>query len=56
MRDFVHQENLARYRRLLEQTDDPGERARLKQLLAEEECSGDTAGPEAKSRGRDGSN
>ena len=48
MRDFVHQENLARYKRLLDQTDDPGERERLKQLLAEEERSGNSRGPDGK--------
>lgn len=34
---FVHDENLRHYRRLLEATSDPAERARILALLAEEE-------------------
>jgi len=34
---FVHDENLRHYRRLLETTSDPAERARILKLLAEEE-------------------
>ena len=48
MKDFVHQENLARYKRLLEQTTDSAERERLKQLLAEEEHSGASGSPHGK--------
>ena len=44
MSDFVHRENLARYKRLLEQTTDPADRERLKQLLAEERRSSDSQG------------
>jgi hypothetical protein len=48
MSDFVHRENLARYKRLLEQTTDLADRERLKQLLAEEERSSDSHRPDGK--------
>ena len=35
---FIHDENLRHYRRLLERTSDPAERARILKLLAEEEA------------------
>jgi hypothetical protein len=44
MSDFVHRQNLARYKRLPEQTTEPAARERLKQLLAEEERSADAHG------------
>ena len=44
MSDFVDRENLARYKRLLEQTTEPAARERLKQLLGEEDRSGDAHG------------
>ena len=38
MDHFVHDENLRHYRRLLDCTSDPVERARILELLAEEEA------------------
>jgi hypothetical protein len=35
---FIHDENMRHYRSLLERTSDPGERARILALLAEEEA------------------
>ena len=35
---FIHDENLRHYRRVLERTTDPVERARILTLLAEEEA------------------
>jgi len=40
---FIHDENLRHYRRLLERTSDPVERARILGLLAEEEAKADAA-------------
>ena len=34
---FIHDENLRHYRRVLERTVDPAERARILALMAEEE-------------------
>lgn len=51
---FIHEENLRHYRRMLERTLEPEERARILNLLAEEEAKteaapefqpGRTAGP-----------
>jgi hypothetical protein len=38
MERFIHDENLRHYRRLLERTSDPDERARILALLTEEEA------------------
>ncbi|HZP75634.1 MAG TPA: hypothetical protein VFB45_05780 [Pseudolabrys sp.] len=38
MERFVHRKNLEHFRRLLAQTQDEAERARLQRLLAEEEA------------------
>ena len=35
---FIHDENIRHYRRLLERTSDPAERARILGLLSEEEA------------------
>jgi len=35
---FIHDENLRHYRRVLERTVDPAERARILALMAEEEA------------------
>ena len=37
---FIHDENLRHYRRVLERTTDPVERARILTLMAEEEARG----------------
>lgn len=46
---FIHDENLRHYRRLLERTTDPAERARILSLMAEEEAKAErpSAGPAA---------
>lgn len=42
---FIHDENLRHYRRLLERTSNPAERARILSLLAEEEARVDEPNP-----------
>jgi len=43
---FIHDENLRHYRRLLERTTDPAERARIQSLMAEEEAKADQTSSE----------
>jgi hypothetical protein len=42
---FIHDENMRHYRRLLERTTDPDERARILALLAEEDARTDCPSP-----------
>ena len=48
MQRFVHLENIKHYKQLLERTADEAERARIVELMAEEEARGQAPEPTTK--------